>query len=138
MSKNYFEVSTRSPFRAEFWYFDTQDYKADDIFAEMGVVPKFYQHMGREGSNYLIIRCRVLRRDVHRFEKAMERLRQKMLLTGNPDYDEFCDEIMGLFEIDELTFYTKLEILTAYARDLETNHPGIFSELKEKYGDYDP
>ena len=39
--KNYMELSSRSPFTRKFMYFDIPEYKADDIFNELGVLPKF-------------------------------------------------------------------------------------------------
>ena len=95
MSNNYIEVQSRSPFSTRFFYIDVEDYKADDIFLEFGIFPRFYEHIYFSNSQYVAILCRIPRKQRHMFEKAMAKLHQKMVLTGNEDYDKFCDEIMA-------------------------------------------
>ena len=40
--------------------------------------------------------CRVFKRDVGRFEEALEKLKDKMLILGYRDYDKVCADIAGL------------------------------------------
>lgn len=47
------------------------------------------------GSPYRIIFCHVRKRDKERFRAAMSELPGKMLLCGNADYLDVCNELMG-------------------------------------------
>lgn len=143
MAENYIRIESRSPFTQEFMYFDVEPYKADDIFIEYGIRPKFYEHITFEGSPYLLIRCKVSRRDVHLFEQAMAKLKQKMLLTGNEDYGEWCEHIWDMLdeaidgnpppfeEYEHLK--AQVENLTLYLEDVAQNHPDIMAELDDKF-----
>ena len=54
-----------------------------------------------EGSRIrIIVFCKVLKRDVARFEEALERLKDKMLLLGHKDYPAACGEIAKMIEED--------------------------------------
>ena len=57
---------------------------------------KFKGEFEKEGSPYRIIMCRVLKRDVGRFEEALEKLKDKMLILGYRDYDKVCTDIGSL------------------------------------------
>lgn len=54
------------------------------------------------GGNHFIeiVFCKVLKRDVARFEEALERLKDKMLLLGHKDYPAACGEIAKMIEED--------------------------------------
>lgn len=56
--------------------------------------------MVKDGSSYCIVFCKVLKRDVARFEEALERLKDKMLLLGHKDYPDACGEIAKMIEED--------------------------------------
>ena len=45
---------------------------------------------------YCIIFCKVLKREVQKFEDALEKLKDKKLLLGHRDYVDVCDEIAML------------------------------------------
>ena len=47
-----------------------------------------------------IVFCKVLKKDVERFEEALERLKDKMLLLGHKDYPDACGEIAKMIEED--------------------------------------
>jgi len=52
-----------------------------------------------EGSRIrIIVFCKVLKRDVARFEEALERLKDKMLLLGHKDYPDACGKIAKMIE----------------------------------------
>ena len=57
---------------------------------------KFKGEFEKKGSPYRIIMCRVFKRDVGRFEEALEKLKDKMLILGYRDYDKVCADIAGL------------------------------------------
>lgn len=101
MADNYIRIESHSPFTQEFIYIDVEPYKADDAFNELGVRPKFYEEFDVVDQPYVIIRCKVPRRDVHLFVKAMDKLKQKMLLTGYPDYEDFCEGLWNSIEEEE-------------------------------------
>lgn len=61
---------------------------------------KFKGEMVKDGSAYCIVFCKVLKRDVARFEEALERLKDKMLLLGHKDYPAACGEIAKMIEED--------------------------------------
>ena len=48
--------------------------------------------------NHTIVFCKVLKRDVARFEEALERLKDKMLLLGHKDYPDACGKIAKMIE----------------------------------------
>ncbi len=52
----------------------------------------------REDSPYRIIFCKVLKRDVERFEEALGKLKDKMRLLGHRDYPDACSEIAKMIE----------------------------------------
>lgn len=54
--------------------------------------------MVKDGSSYCIVFCKVLKRDVARFEEALERLKDKMLLLGHKDYPDACGKIAKMIE----------------------------------------
>ena len=47
---------------------------------------------------YRIVFCKVRKRDAERFEEAMEKLKDKMLLLGYSDYPDICSEIAKAIE----------------------------------------
>lgn len=63
-------------------------------------IMKFKGEMVKDGSAYCIVFCKVLKRDVARFEEALERLKDKMLLLGHKDYPAACGEIAKMIEED--------------------------------------
>lgn len=56
------------------------------------------RRMVKDGSSYCIVFCKVLKRDVARFEEALERLKDKMLLLGHKDYPDACGKIAKMIE----------------------------------------
>lgn len=44
------------------------------------------------------MKSKVLKRDVARFEEALERLKDKMLLLGHKDYPDACGKIAKMIE----------------------------------------
>lgn len=73
---------------------------ADQLFVQNKITMKFKGEMVKDGSAYCIVFCKVLKRDVARFEEALERLKDKMLLLGHKDYPAACGEIAKMIEED--------------------------------------
>ena len=76
----------------------SHSYFADALFVQRKIVMKFKGEMARTDSPYYIIFCKVLKRDVQKFEDVLEKLKAKMLLLGYNDYVDVCDEIAMLLD----------------------------------------
>lgn len=79
---------------------DNNSYLADTLLAQRKIVMKFKEEMARIDSPYCIIFCKVLKRDAQKFEEALEKLKDKMLLLGYRDYVDVCDEIERLIDVE--------------------------------------
>lgn len=49
--------------------------------------------MEKKGNDYLIIFCKVRKKDEGKFLKALNELEKKMLLMGHHDYIAFCENL---------------------------------------------
>jgi hypothetical protein len=87
-----------SLFSVPYAYVDHNSYLADQLFVQNKVTLKFKGEMARKDSPYCIIFCKVLKKDVERFEEALGRLEDKMLLLGHRDYPNTCSEIAKMIE----------------------------------------
>jgi hypothetical protein len=96
--KNYWRMSDFSIFSVPYAYVDHSSYLADQLFVQNKVTMRFKGEMARDDSSYCIIFCRVLKKDVERFEEALERLKDKMLLLGHKDYPDACCEIAKMID----------------------------------------
>lgn len=96
--KNYWKMRDFSLFSVPYVYVDHSSYLADSLFIQNKVTMQFKGEMKKENSPYRIIFCKVLKRDVIRFEEALCKLRDKMLLFGYSDYPDACSEIAPLIE----------------------------------------
>lgn len=93
---NYLKLKTFSPFSYQFMYLDTADHLADNIFIKNELPVKFCGDFVKENENYSIIVCKIKKNDFEKFDKSMEELEKKMLLMGNVDYVEKCNEFKTL------------------------------------------
>lgn len=96
--KNYWKLDGFSLFTIPYVYVDYNSYFADSLFEQRKIVMKFKGEMARTDSPYCIIFCKVLKRDVQKFEDVLEKLKAKMLLLGHNDYVDVCDEIEMLLD----------------------------------------
>ena len=55
--------------------------------------------MAKNDSPYCIVFCKVLKKDVVRFEEALGKLKDKMLLLGYNDYPETYDKIAKIIDV---------------------------------------
>lgn len=77
--------------RYEYIYFDTPEYLADAVFKKQNIASlKIKGEFVKEGSEYVVIRCSIAKRDENKFIKAMEELQKSMVLCNHKDYVEFC------------------------------------------------
>ena len=51
--------------------------------------------LGKREGKYRIVVCDVRKKDAESFARAMEELKNKMLLIGNLDYEAFCGEFFA-------------------------------------------
>lgn len=95
---NYIELSNPRPFSRLFMYVDTfPDYGADQIFAEMHIdcnILTEYTNPVYPGYRPIIIS--VKKRCINDFKLAMEKLKNKMLILGNKDYEEIANTIVEM------------------------------------------
>lgn len=95
---NYIELSNPRPFSKLFLYVDTYpNYVADMIFEDLGIHCKILT----EYSNslypcYHVIIISVKKKDIEKFKLAMEKVKRKMLILGNKDYEEIADGIINM------------------------------------------
>ncbi len=99
--KNFFKLRRFSFLYDYYCFIDVADYLADELFIKRKVNVKFQQEAQKHGSRYLIIFCRIKKRDRSRFEDAFGELKNRMLLLGYTDYEEFCKKIQkSILEIN--------------------------------------
>ena len=98
MIKNFWKMRQFSLFTVPYAYVDHSSYQADSLLVQCKVRVKYQREMVRENSSYCIIFCKVLKRDTWRFEVALEKLKDKMLLLGYKNYAEECEEITEMID----------------------------------------
>ena len=96
--KNFWRMKDRSIFSVSYAYVDHSSYQADRLFAQNKVRLKLKEEFAKSESPYCIIFCKVIKKDVERFEEALGKLESKMLLLGYKDYPDACREIAGIIE----------------------------------------
>ena len=96
--KNFWKTKDFSLFSVCYVYVDHNSYLADSLFIQNKIPVKIKGEMVRDDSPYCVVICKVLKKDVMRFEEALLKLKNKMLLVGHMDYEVACDEITQLIE----------------------------------------
>jgi hypothetical protein len=91
---NYFSIEQFSLFYKHYAFVDTYEYLADNLFIQEKMRVHFGNEYNKKGCKYVIVLCRVKKRDEEKFLKVMEKLKNKMLILGNRDYIEFCDSLL--------------------------------------------
>lgn len=71
---------------------------ADQLFVQNQVSVKFKGEMAKKDSPYCIVFCKVRKRDSVKFEEALGRLENKMILCGHREYAGACDEVEKMVE----------------------------------------
>ena len=96
--KNYWRMKVCSIFSVPYAYVDHSSYQADRLFVQNKVRMKFKGEYAKAESPYCIVFCKVRKKDAERFEEALEKLKNKMLLLGYRDYSDVCKEIAKMIE----------------------------------------
>lgn len=92
-----FKLKTISPFSFQYLYFDTEDHLADKVFIKNKVFVKFGKEYAKNGEKYRIIFCEISKKNVDKFLKSIDELKDKMLLLGFTDYEEWCIKQLETF-----------------------------------------
>ena len=95
---NYLELSNPRFFSKLFMYIDTfPNYGADTIFNDLNINCKILSEYGNNMyPKYRIIIISVNKKDIDNFKLAMEKLKDKMLILGNKDYEEISNSIIKM------------------------------------------
>ena len=96
--KNYFRAETKNPVYANYVYVDTKEHLADTLFIRNKVYVKFEREYAKEGTDYVIIFCRVRKKEISKILKSFEDVDNKMALLGHSDYNEFCENTLAMFQ----------------------------------------
>jgi len=96
--KNFIKLDDLSILSVPYMYIDHSDYLADALFNQNQIHMRFKEEFAHKNSSYCIIFCRVRKRDITKFEAALNQLTNKMLLLGYTDYPDACNEIMEFLE----------------------------------------
>ncbi|MCM1216008.1 MAG: hypothetical protein NC548_15985 [Lachnospiraceae bacterium] len=89
------------------FYIDLEDFLADQIFISNKIKIKFLGDFKKDGEKYVIVSCKVKKRDIELFEKSMEQLTKKLLLTGYNDYITFCNKMKYFVNLHKKENYEK-------------------------------
>jgi len=74
----------------------TENYAVDSLFYKRQIPVKFGEEWSKDGDKYKFIFCKVRKKYKKDMEEAFEELKTKMLLIGNNDYEEYCNNIINL------------------------------------------
>ncbi|MDO4978151.1 MAG: hypothetical protein Q4E53_12920 [Eubacteriales bacterium] len=88
---NYIELDTVFPFSKQYAYVDVSEHLADRLFIDDKIRVKFINDMMSKDYPYCIVFCKIRKRDKDLFMKSLEKLKDKVLLLGYTDYEEFCN-----------------------------------------------
>lgn len=99
MQTNYIELGkSRFSRYKQFAYIDTMGFLADRIFVENKVRVKFCGDYKHREKNYVVVICKVKKKDVSVFLQSMAELKNRAILMGNTDYETFCKEQIRLMQ----------------------------------------
>ena len=85
-------------FTRQYAYLDSEEYLADRIFERRNIKVKFYKEEFHKGS-WVIVRCRLRRKDESEFLQAMKELSNNITLCNDgKKYAEICNEFKLAFQ----------------------------------------
>ena len=90
--KNYFTLERFSLLYDHYAFIDLPDYYADQLFIQHKVTVRFGNEFQHPDQPYLVIFCKVRKRDRDRFLSALSELNRKMILCG---YEKFCESYIA-------------------------------------------
>ena len=93
--KNYFTLERFSLLYDHYAFIDVPEYFADQLFIQHQVTVRLGKEFQHPDQPYVIIFCKVRKRDRDKFLSALSELDRKMILCGYPGYSEFCDTFIA-------------------------------------------
>lgn len=93
-AKNYFALQKFSLLYDHYAFVDAPEYLADQLFIRHQVTVHFGHEFTHPDHPYVIIFCKVRKKDSERFLLALDELHNKMILCGHPNYEDFCHEFI--------------------------------------------
>lgn len=101
MSDNYLQLkSNRFSRYNNFVYIDATGFLADRIFAQNEIRVKFCGDYFHKEKKYVVVMCKVKKKDTPVFLQSMEELANRAIVMGNTDYESFCKEQFKRFISD--------------------------------------
>ena len=94
----YMHLQRINPFYSYYAYLDVTEFFADQLFIQHQVRVHFFGEYHKKGKPYVIVLCRVRKKDEERFLEVLRGLPRKMLLLGYPNYLEDCSELIEQIE----------------------------------------
>ena len=88
--KNYLALNRFSLLYDHYAFIDVPAYYADQLFIRHQVTVRFGKEFQHPDQPYVVIFCKVRKRDRNRFLSALSDLNRKMILCGYPRYEKFC------------------------------------------------
>ena len=94
---NYFRGNGLSLISKRYLYFD-RDQCSFSLLHRRNVRMKIKGVLTHQKENYVVVDCRVRKKDASAFEAAMKELPNKMLICGYRDYASFCNQMADRFK----------------------------------------
>ncbi len=91
--RNYVKIEKKSLLFNYYAYIDTEEYLADKVFIQEKLRVFFGKTGRKQDSQYVIILCKVWKKDAEKFVRAMEKLCNKMILLGYGESVSFFEEL---------------------------------------------
>ena len=92
----YWKIDRLSPFFFYFMFCDVKEYLADRLFIRHKVRVWFGKEFHKKDCPFVMIFCKVRKKDLGRFVAALDDMERTMILKGYPEYPGFCTEMNGL------------------------------------------
>lgn len=91
--RNYVKIEKKSLLFNYYAYIDTEEFLADSVFIQEKLIV-FFGKIGRiQGSQYVVVLCKVWKWDAEKFIHTMEKFRNKLLLLGHDECVNFFEEL---------------------------------------------
>lgn len=76
----------------QYMYVDCKNYLADDLFIKNKITVKFEGDFTKDDSDYILVYCKVKKKDHDKFVETLGELKNKMLIMEYSDYESFCEK----------------------------------------------
>ena len=94
--KNFVRVRGTSVFSVCYAFVDTEEHNYVTFFSDAGIKVKKKKVFIKPGTGLRLVVCKILKRDIEAFEKKVAEVRNRALLLGYTNYDEFCVKLCEL------------------------------------------